>query len=118
LQSYIKQNGGAERFLYFGRKTTDEIRINLTFSTGRDVVNGYLSVLRKDNENDTLYIEDFASIHDTKKYKNPYYDEITSGYESLIKNHINDIAGYSKEFLEQCKLKTEIKLLFPEPFAH
>jgi hypothetical protein len=41
-------------------------------------------VLRKDNENDTLYIEDFASIHDTKKYKNPYYDEITSGYESLI----------------------------------
>jgi hypothetical protein len=71
LQSYIKQNGGAERFLYFGRKTTDEIRINLTFSTGRDVVNGYLSVLRKDNENDTLYIEDFASIHDTKKYKNP-----------------------------------------------
>jgi hypothetical protein len=47
-------------------------------------------------ENDTLYIEDFASIHDTKKYKNPYYDEITSGYESLIKNHINDIAGYSQ----------------------
>jgi predicted ATPase len=104
LQSYVKQNGSAERFLYFGRKTTDEIRINLTFSTGRDVVNGYLSVLRKDNENDTLYIEDFASIHNTKKYESPYYDEITSGYESLIKNHINDIAGYSKEFLEQCKL--------------
>jgi hypothetical protein len=50
----------------------------------RDVVNGYLSVLRKDNENDTLYIEDFASIHNTKKYESPYYDEITSGYESLI----------------------------------
>jgi hypothetical protein len=26
LQSYVKQNGSAERFLYFGRKTTDEIR--------------------------------------------------------------------------------------------
>jgi hypothetical protein len=53
-------------------------------------------VLRKDNENDTLYIEDFASIHDTKKYKNPYYDEITSGYESLIKNHNSDfISSFS-----------------------
>ncbi|SMN01671.1 Gll1843 protein [uncultured Candidatus Thioglobus sp.] len=104
LQSYIKQNGGAERFLYFGSKTTNQIRINLTFSADKDVVNGYLSILQKDNENNTLYIEDFASIHNTEKYQNPYYDSITTDYESLIKNHINDIAGYSKEFLKQCKL--------------
>jgi hypothetical protein len=42
LQSYVKQNGSAERFLYFGRKAADEIRISVTFSTGRDVVNDEL----------------------------------------------------------------------------
>jgi hypothetical protein len=51
----------------------------------------------KDNENDTLYIEDFASIHNTKKYESPYYDEITSGYESLIKNHIPLIIDIFKQ---------------------
>ncbi|VVM21809.1 hypothetical protein BSPWISOXPB_8890 [uncultured Gammaproteobacteria bacterium] len=46
LQSYIKQNGGAERFLYFGEKL-HEIRINLTFSTGRDVLMGIFCVAKR-----------------------------------------------------------------------
>ena len=31
LQLYLAQSGGADTFLYFGRKTTDEIAIGLAF---------------------------------------------------------------------------------------
>jgi site-specific recombinase XerD len=51
LQTYIKQNGGAERFLHFGNQTTDEIEIYLEIRDKK-----YLVFLAKNNEEDTLFI--------------------------------------------------------------
>jgi predicted ATPase len=44
LQVYVAQSGGAEVFLHFGRKVTDEIAISLEFSDG-DLANGYQAKL-------------------------------------------------------------------------
>jgi predicted ATPase len=49
LQTYIKQNGGAERFLHVGNQTTDEIEIYLEIRDKK-----YLVFLAKNNEEDTF----------------------------------------------------------------
>ena len=46
LQVYVAQAGGADSLLYFGQKTTDEIRIELKF----DLDNYYCTLLPATNE--------------------------------------------------------------------
>jgi len=104
LQAYIRQNGNAERFLYFGSGKTSQIKIDLIFSNKGNVVNGYRAHLMKGYENDSLYIEDWASIHNKANYENPYYEPITLNGESLIGCDISGVADYSKQYLKQCKL--------------
>jgi len=100
LQTYIKQNGGSERFLHFGNQITDEITIDLEL---RD--NGYRISLIKDNEKDALFIwHDEGYWNGSEKYTQPYRVISQNALESDIKNNRQPIVEYSREYLKQCKL--------------
>lgn len=100
LQTYIKQNGGAERFLHFGNQITDEITINLEL---RD--NGYRIYLTKDNEKDILFIRyDEGYWNGSELYHQPYRGISNNVLESNILDSKEPIVSYSREYLKQCKL--------------
>jgi predicted ATPase len=106
LQTYIKQNGGAERFLHFGSKVTDEIVIDLKLAEKESQANGYYVRFKKNNEDNSLFIEhDYSSFHNKYIYSNPCNKLIThNDNESQIQKTNVDITNYSKEYLKGCKL--------------
>jgi predicted ATPase len=107
LQSYIKQNGGSERFFYFGSKTTKEIIIDVVLADNENSNNGYFLRLKKNTDADALFVDyDQASFHNKIDHpKQPYTKEITNSKdESSMKHNVQRIVEYSKTFLRQCKL--------------
>ncbi len=106
LQTYVKHNGGAERFLYFGSKITDEIVVDLVLADDMETNNGYFLKLKRNSETSALFVDyDQVSFHDKKNYSNPYEEQVTTNQdESLIKDCNTSIAKYSKYFLKRCKL--------------
>ncbi|MCK0508725.1 AAA family ATPase [Aromatoleum anaerobium] len=54
LQFYAQQQGGADRILHFGRKTTDTLEIELRFS-----LNGYAAVLAPTPDNRLVFRDEF-----------------------------------------------------------
>ncbi|SMN15424.1 Gll1843 protein [uncultured Candidatus Thioglobus sp.] len=84
LQTYIKQNGSAERFLHFGNQTTDEIEIYLEIRDKK-----YLVLLAKNNEEDTLFI------------RHEEYRDSGGILEAINTNTLESDEG---EYLKECKL--------------
>jgi predicted ATPase len=96
LQTYIAINGGAERFLHFGSKNTNEITLDLNFT---DKANGYSIKLLKNNEHDVLIESEIANFF---KHNRVITEK---NAESNIQNPTNqEIIQYSREYLQQCKL--------------
>lgn len=99
LQTYVKHNGGAERFLHFGSKITDKISINLQLKR-----NEYCATFVKDNEKDALIITDYASFY--SHISNVEYAPSISqdSFESDIEISVKPIVRRSGKYLKQCKL--------------
>ncbi|MDM8522619.1 AAA family ATPase [Desulfococcaceae bacterium HSG8] len=55
LQFFLAQQGGADRFLRFGRKHTDFIKIHLSFKTG-----GYICILAPDQAERLIFKEEYC----------------------------------------------------------
>lgn len=94
LQEYIKQNGGAERFLYLGSKNTKSINIEIKFK-----LNMYKATL-KTAIPDTLLFED-----ENVSYK----QDVTSlfnfnGEESKIKQFDKHRIVYTRDYLNGCRI--------------
>ncbi len=106
LQSYVKQNGGAERFLYFGNKITNEITIKLVLGEDQHSSNGYFVRLKKNDNKDSLFIDyDSISLHNKEKYQTPYSEGLTNAAdESQLKKINTRVAEYSKQYLNRSKL--------------
>lgn len=51
LQSYVKSKGGADTFLHFGKKTTNEINIDITFGSISSDTNRYIVKLNESHDN-------------------------------------------------------------------
>lgn len=102
LQAYIKTFGGAERFMHFGSKTTEEVYIEAMFA---DYVNGYKLALVKDKDKDSLLIKsDFAYYHNKPKFDDGL-DRLITNYDSESKiANANRVGSYVRNYLKKCKL--------------
>lgn len=72
LRVYVGQAGGAETFLYFGRKRTSELRLQVTFSPIDEHANGYSCTLLPTTSGGFVFKDEYASFHDRSRYDKPY----------------------------------------------
>lgn len=75
LQLYVAQQGGADTLLHFGRQTTEQVEIELTFRQHRYCCTLVPAV------GDTLIFEDErVTFHDKARYDRPYVEPLGSGH--------------------------------------
>ena len=74
LQLFVAQSGGADAFLYFGQKTTDEIIIDLTFG-----INGYNCVLVPAAGDSLVFSNEEIWFHNKSLYEQPYKETLGTG---------------------------------------
>lgn len=74
FQSNIAESGGAENFLYYGHKTTEEIDVYLKFG-----INAYNVVWKPSADNRMVFSREFCIIEKNPKYKEKTV-EIGKGY--------------------------------------
>jgi len=83
LQLFVAQSGGADAFLYFGQKTTDEIIIDLTFGN-----NGYNCVLVPATGDSLVFSHEGVWFHDKSRYERPYTETLGTGHrETLLREY-------------------------------
>ena len=101
LQAYVKTYGGAERFMHFGSKTTQEVIVEVKFINN---VNGYKLALVKDKDKDSLFIQNDYAYYHGDGYKGGAYFNI-----SKFENESNIVkatgtGSYARNYLKKCKL--------------
>lgn len=75
LQSFVAKAGGADSLLYFGHKTTSEIKIELDFG-----VNGYQCVLVP-SARDSLVFDQEICLFELEDFQQPHSDDLGSGHK-------------------------------------
>ncbi|MCX7725865.1 MAG: AAA family ATPase [Chitinispirillaceae bacterium] len=105
LQTYTGQCGGADAILHYGRKRSDHLSVELSFS---EKVNGYRVKLVPTVDDRFVFAEEEVWFHD-KKYSEPYRKNLGSGHsESILKDisekRIGRIAKYVIETLKEWKV--------------
>jgi predicted ATPase len=72
LGRYVLTSGGADTFLYFGRKTTEEIDIQLTFhGQGDELFNGYTCTLVPTQKDTLVFGKEICWFQDKNRYPQP-----------------------------------------------
>lgn len=72
---------GAESLLYFGAKTTSEIRVELTFTTDEEAMfNGYEAIWEPSNDDTLIFTEENYWLHDRSQYARPLVQHLGSGH--------------------------------------
>ncbi len=74
LQNFVAQEGGASRFLHFGRQTTEEIKFKFSFGK-----NGYSCSLKPTDDDRLYFAEEVVSFLDGRRYSEPYTNPLFSG---------------------------------------
>ena len=62
LDYYVKKSGGANRLLYFGRKQTKEIELDLEYSNCNNINNHFNFALLSDNLNNLTFTDKLCNI--------------------------------------------------------
>ncbi|MBK9927835.1 MAG: AAA family ATPase [Anaerolineales bacterium] len=75
LQVFISQQGGADSLLYFGRKTSESLQIDLKFGN-----NGYNCNLLPASGDTLIFGSEEVWYHDKSKYLQPYRQGLGSGH--------------------------------------
>jgi len=89
LQVYVKQSGGADQILHFGRKNSNELDIELWFESNNKKSNGYKCSLIPTNDDTLIFLEEKAYFHNRNLYQNPYETNLGSGHtESRLADYI------------------------------
>lgn len=83
LQNYIKTKGGADSFLFFGKKQTNEIKLTLTFGTIAEPTNQF--ALRLAEAQDALFVKSISTSFYTYGKWHPK-DFESNVYESNFAN--------------------------------
>ncbi len=92
LQVYIGSTGGADSYLYFGRKHTKSVSFYLSFGT-----NGYQAKLIPTSENNLIFEEEWVLFHDRAKYPHPYKKFLGGGHkETILKERAQSRGGIPK----------------------
>jgi len=91
LQEYVGASGGSDRILYFSRKTSDSLSLELSFDAG---VNGYKCVLAPTAEDNFIFSNESIWFHDASKYHDPYRIGLGSGHkESKLREEASTDTG-------------------------
>ncbi len=86
LYDYVRTAGGADELLYFGTKTTQEVKIALSFC---DEVNGYQLTLKADNNDNLFPLHEQTTCGDKARYPRPDSEQLSAmagGKEAGISN--------------------------------
>ncbi len=78
LKIYVRTQGGAETLLHFGKRTTESIKIDLTFGVK---TNGYSCELIPAAGDTLIFAEEKYWYHDRKRYDAPYYIPLNGGQQ-------------------------------------
>lgn len=76
LQLYVGKAGGANTLLHFGRKATDEIKVELLFGQ-----NGYRCALAPTAEDSLIFASERCWFHDEERYEEPYEVFLGQGHK-------------------------------------
>ncbi|MGD8782262.1 MAG: AAA family ATPase [Ignavibacteria bacterium] len=72
LQSYVAQNGGADNFLFFGRKHSDSFSGSFTFGP-----NGYEFELLPSTNNNFIFSKEIISYHKRSQFPSPWKTDLS-----------------------------------------
>lgn len=104
LQNYTGEAGGADSVLYFGRKQSLSLSLELEFVEGNDA-NGYGCELRPTAEDRFMFSSETIWYHDRSKYPQPFEVPLGSGHaEACVKQSTQRIAGYVRDDLESYRI--------------
>lgn len=80
LRVHVGQAGGADSLLHFGRKRTEELRLQVTFAPVMGQrSNGYSCVLLPTTEGGFVFQSEYAIFHDRTRYQQPYTKLLDQG---------------------------------------
>jgi predicted ATPase len=99
LQNYTGMAGGADSILFFGRKESPSLSVELEFSDGSHA-NGYAFELRPTAEDRFIFGSETIWFHDQSHYPHPYTIGLGAGHtEARVKDSTERIAGHVRRDL-------------------
>jgi predicted ATPase len=78
MQTFVAQTGGANQILHYGRKTTERLEIELWFTQGSGLANGYVCTLLPTTDDLLVFDQESVFFHDRNRYEHPYGKGIAS----------------------------------------
>lgn len=104
LQTYTGEAGGADSILYFGRKQSPSLTVELEFGKG-SYANGYAFTLRPTAEDQFIFSSETIWFHDRTRYSSPLSIDLGSGHaEARVKQSTERIAGHVRDDLESYRI--------------
>src|SRR5215471_19145413 len=95
LQLFVGQSGGADPFLYFGRKVTSEIEIDLEFGENT-LGNGYEVKLTPSVRGNLVFAKESWWFHDRRGHPQPF--RYSSHYQRIVET-IRLVAPFFDDFV-------------------
>ena len=104
LQNYTGEAGGADSVLYFGRKQSPSLSLELEFVQGNDA-NGYGCELPPTAEDRFIFSTETIWYHDRSRFPEPYSISLGAGHsEARVKQSTESIAGHVRNDLESYRI--------------
>lgn len=104
LQNYTGETGGADSVLFFGRKQSPSLSIDLEFGKGDDA-NGYEFELRPTTEDQFIFSNETIWYHDRRRYPKPYSIQLGTGHsEARVQNSTEPVAGHVRSDLDSYRI--------------
>lgn len=104
LQNYTGEAGGADSILYFGRKQSPALTVELEFLKGEHA-NGYAFELRPTAEDLFIFASETVWYHDRRQYPKPYSIHLGSGHsEARVRESNEAIAGHVRGDLDSYRI--------------
>ncbi len=104
LQNYTGEAGGADSILYFGRKQSPSLTVELEFGQAA-YANGYGFTLRPTAQDRFIFSNETIWFHDRTRYPSPLSIDLGSGHaEARVKQSTERIAGYVRDDLESYRI--------------
>lgn len=104
LQNYTGEAGGADSILYFGRKQSPSLSVELEFVRGHDA-NGYAFELRPTAEDRFIFSSESFWYHDRSRYPEPLSTHLGGGHsEARVQHSTENIARYVRDDLDSYRI--------------
>lgn len=107
LRVYVGRAGGADTFLYFGRKRTAELHLSVTFTPIANRSNGYSCTLLPSSDGGFVFQQEYAIFHDRRQYVQPYMTLLGKGqtesqlHQAAVKE---SVAWYVRDAMQSWRI--------------